>query len=336
MVASSLSQRLRRQGARWYGVLVAAALLPSLSVAAPAAADRIDRPATHRQGATTVQVFFSRYDGIDRPFDQVFGFDRRVSPVDGRVATAALEALIQGPTDEERDQGYSSELQGMLGGESVCDGPDFELGIDADGVATVRFCRALVGRGGIGSDAAIYAQVGTTLRQFPSVRDVRLIEVNGGCLGDQSGYEFCLQTNPLEPPLLDEEAPFREAVVRYDLLEARARAAEDPEQVRPRATERAVGAVRRLVAAARDQGEREAPLLEWITFCGHRRPAANRLEVDAIEVWSTRVYDRRGRLLRTDLPGRVAQTLSLVRDGRGDWIVDSVRYYAEEDPPSCG
>lgn len=314
------------------------ALVPFLSLSALASARPIDRSPSGQPEGTTVRVFFSLDDGVDRPFDAVFPFERVVYPVDRRVATAALEALIEGPTDDERARGYFSELQGVLQGDSNCGERDLALAIDDAGLATVRFCRALRGRGGIGSDAAIHAQVRATLMQFPTVKSVRLIESSGGCLGDLSGYEFCLQTNPLRPPLLDAEAEYRYAVVRYDLLEARARAAEDPELVRPHATDRRVGNVRRLVETIRERGERKEPYLEWITFCGNRERTPSLTEIDLIEVWSYRVYDHQGRLLRVEAPVRVAQTVFLVRDGQTEWLVDHVRFYAEPEgqPPSCG
>lgn len=288
------------------------------------------------QAGVTVRVFFSPAEGVARGFDDVVSVERVVHPVDGKVASAAMEALIQGPSEEERAWGYSSELYDALSGESACGGPDFNLGIDGHGLATLRFCRPVAGNG-IGGDARIWAQVRATLLQFPTIREVRVINRSGGCLGDQSGYEFCLQTNPLtERPLPDTpDVPIRGTVMRYDLLEARARAEEDPELVRPRATERAVVNVRRLVDGARARGERIEPLLEWVTFCGWDQAVRDRVEADAVEMWSYRVYDREGRLLRTEPPERVAQTMTLLRGPDGELRLDGVRYYPDGTPPSC-
>ena len=103
---------------------------------------RIDRP---------VQVFFSRRPQSDADFTAVFPVSRAAS--DASVASAALRALIAGPTPEEQRQGYFSELGGILTGPSTCGGPDFLLRID-QGFATLQFCRQVT-LAGVGQDARV-------------------------------------------------------------------------------------------------------------------------------------------------------------------------------------
>jgi hypothetical protein len=105
------------------------------------------------------------------------------------VATAALEALIAGPTAEEIAAGYSSELRQMLRGPSSCGGADFRLTL-ADGTATVSLCRQ-VSSAGIGQDARAQAQLGASLRQFAAIRQVRVLTNDGHCLFDASGLDRC-------------------------------------------------------------------------------------------------------------------------------------------------
>src|SRR5947208_2419571 len=61
-------------------------------------------------------------------FGEVFPVER-VSPTKA-VATYALQLLIAGPTLEELEKGYYSDLNGALRGSSTCGGPDFRLVLD--------------------------------------------------------------------------------------------------------------------------------------------------------------------------------------------------------------
>jgi Sporulation and spore germination len=138
-----------------------------------------------------VQVFFShRPESLDN-FEAVLPVDRTLTRVGQQVGTAALAALIEGPTPEEQAAGFFSELGGMLGGDSDCDGADFRLTIAAEGQATVRFCHATISAG-VGQDARVLAEIQATLRQFPTVERVRLLARDGHCLFDLSGLDRCL------------------------------------------------------------------------------------------------------------------------------------------------
>jgi hypothetical protein len=146
-----------------------------------------DAEAGAARGGVPVRVFFSRRPQSDSAFASVFPVSR-VAP-DRAVATAALAALIDGPTAAERAAGYFSELDGALTGPSSCSGQDFRIAIE-DGRATVRFCRAMRS-GGVGQDARMGAQIEATLRQFRTISAVRLIGDDGRCLFDQSGQARC-------------------------------------------------------------------------------------------------------------------------------------------------
>jgi hypothetical protein len=137
-----------------------------------------------------VTVYFSRDPQSLQDFSAVFPRVRTVTPEGQRVASAALDALIAGPTAAEAAQGYFSELGGMLGGPSTCSGEDFILTIDA-GTATLRFCRQ-VSSAGIGQDARVQSAIEATLLEFPSIQRVRVLRSDGGCLFDQSGLDLCL------------------------------------------------------------------------------------------------------------------------------------------------
>ena len=79
------------------------------------------------------------------------------------VARAAVEALLAGPSDEERDAGLTTEIP---------DGTELlDLAV-ADGTATVDLSGAFDDGGGSASMQARVAQVVATLTQFPSIERV--------------------------------------------------------------------------------------------------------------------------------------------------------------------
>lgn len=131
-----------------------------------------------------VRVFFPKNSRADLGY---------VEPVlrqtsSSRVAQFALEQVITGPSNSEKRQGFVAPIS--FRGASNCGG-DFTLAINS-GVARVQFCR-LVRSAGVGDDARILSSVTTTLRQFPSVRSVVVLDQSGNCLGDMSGENRCLR-----------------------------------------------------------------------------------------------------------------------------------------------
>lgn len=134
-----------------------------------------------------VAVYFSKEPDSYNDFTLVFPLERTV--VGPRVGTMALQHLIDGPTPEERADGYFSELAGMLDGPSVCEGADFSLNI-VERLATVRFCRSLTSEG-VGQDARVRSQIEATLLQFPTVERVRILDADGHCAFDLSGMDVC-------------------------------------------------------------------------------------------------------------------------------------------------
>jgi hypothetical protein len=85
----------------------------------------------------------------------------------------------------------------MLKGASSCGGASFTLTI-AEGTATVRFCR-LVSSAGVGQDARVQSQINATLKEFPSIHHVVVLDNEGHCLFDMSGLDLCLRPTPARP-----------------------------------------------------------------------------------------------------------------------------------------
>ena len=145
-------------------------------------------PATTIASATTskqVKVFFPT-SRSQNDFSYVAPVVRRTQTQS--VAQFAIQQLVAGPTTQERQQGFTAPVN--LRGSSTCGG-DFKLAVSA-GVAKLQFCKQVVSNG-VGDDARMKSSITTTLRQFPSINSVVLLDRNGNCLHDQSGSNLCLR-----------------------------------------------------------------------------------------------------------------------------------------------
>ncbi len=147
-----------------------------------------------------IKVYFSKTS--DSSFTDVYPVNRMSPTID--VGTYAIQEIVAGPTLDERNQGYYSELNNLFTGPSICKGPapnagpDFTLTLNMrgakpeTGVATLQLCRPTASPG-IGTDARVKAEITTTLLQFPSITQVVIVTADGHCFGDESGMDICLQ-----------------------------------------------------------------------------------------------------------------------------------------------
>ncbi len=104
------------------------------------------------------------------------------------VAQFAIAQVIAGPTPQEKRLGFMTPIN--LRGASNC-GKDFNLAIAAN-TAKLQFCRQIVS-GGVGDDARVISSITTTLKQFPTIRSVVILDQKGNCFGDMSGENRCLR-----------------------------------------------------------------------------------------------------------------------------------------------
>ena len=127
-------------------------------------------PPEEEQETVTVKVFFNN-DLLDPEFscNRVFSVDREIIKTEA-VARAALEELLKGPTDGEKESGFFTNIN---------EGVKIESLSVKEGVAMVEFNEQLEFQvGGSCRVAAIRAQISETLKQFPTVDDV-IISING-------------------------------------------------------------------------------------------------------------------------------------------------------------
>ncbi len=125
-----------------------------------------------KEATSKVKVFFG--NSIQNPevldCSLVFGVERD-APKAPQIARMAVDELLKGPTDTEKEEGYFT---------SINDGVEVEkLTIDAQGTARVEFSPRLEEAvGGSCRVMAIRAQIIQTLKQFPTVKEV-VISING-------------------------------------------------------------------------------------------------------------------------------------------------------------
>ena len=137
----------------------------------PENADELRVPVRFNLAETIkVKVYFNN-DRMDPEFscNKVFPVEREI-PKTQAVARAALEELLKGATEEEKNQGFFTNINSGVKIQS--------LSIQ-DGVAKIDFDDQLEFQvGGSCRVAAIRAQITETLKQFPTVDSV-IISING-------------------------------------------------------------------------------------------------------------------------------------------------------------
>ncbi|MBD2018809.1 hypothetical protein H6F43_01245 [Leptolyngbya sp. FACHB-36] len=136
--------------------------------------------------ASRVKIFLPRNPGQQNNLSHVEPVWRQ--PANSGVAQFAIGQVIAGPTQQEKQLGFSAPI--TLKGSSNC-GKDFTLAITS-GLARLQFCKQ-VASAGVGDDARAISSVNATLKQFPAIRSIVILDQNGNCLGDMSGQNRCLR-----------------------------------------------------------------------------------------------------------------------------------------------
>lgn len=117
-----------------------------------------------------VRAYFNN-DRLDPEFscNKVFPVEREI-PKTQAVGMAALEELLKGPTEKEKEEGFFT---------SINPGVKIQNLIIQNGIAKVEFDEQLEFQvGGSCRVSAIRAQITQTLKQFPTVNEV-MISING-------------------------------------------------------------------------------------------------------------------------------------------------------------
>ena len=124
-------------------------------------------PGESSAGVSLVQAYFGNHGmAVDAKGDceAIFPVVRTVPRTQG-PARAALEALLAGPTPEEKAQGYFTSIDAGVRVRGL---------VIKNGVATVDFSEEMERAGDSCRMSAIRAQIDASLRQFPTVQSVRI------------------------------------------------------------------------------------------------------------------------------------------------------------------
>lgn len=136
----------------------------------PENADAIKIPVVLKKvGYIKVEVFFGNSD-MDPEFscNKVFPMERETLKTEA-VARAAIEELLKGPTQQEKNAGYFS---------SIPEGSKLNSIFITDGIAKIDFDEIAESGGGSCSMAGRVAQITQTLKQFPTIKTI-VISING-------------------------------------------------------------------------------------------------------------------------------------------------------------
>ena len=117
------------------------------------------------QDDNVINIYFPIRPKSVTQFAYTEGVERTVTY--DSAAKFAVEQLIDGPSESEKDVGFYSAL--VLEGESDCGGEDFELDIDNDTKsATLRFCREIIYRNR-GDEERVQASLARTLTELEEI-----------------------------------------------------------------------------------------------------------------------------------------------------------------------
>ena len=120
-------------------------------------------------GTMVISAFFAKNEVTGSTCSVVFPLPRRILKT-AAVARAALEELLKGPTEDEKAQGYFSNINPGVKIQS--------LTIDGNGTAKADFSSELESTGGSCRVTEIRSEINFTLKQFPTVKNV-VISING-------------------------------------------------------------------------------------------------------------------------------------------------------------
>ncbi|MEF8846833.1 MAG: GerMN domain-containing protein [Candidatus Paceibacterota bacterium] len=130
--------------------------------------DQAQVPEDQEPTTQMVEVYFGHSDKGGQDCSAVFAVEREIEKTEG-TGKAALKELLEGPTDQEKENGYFT---------SIGEGVELNSLNIEDGVATADFSEELNQGGGSCTMEGRRAEIIETLKQFPTVDEV-VISVEG-------------------------------------------------------------------------------------------------------------------------------------------------------------
>lgn len=145
-----------------------------------------------QEATATFSIFFFDQTKFDTPDNTNYLTPISRSTTRKDVATYSLEQIILGPSIDEQNAYNLKTTFGkdrfiFFTSNSNCSGKDFSISI-GNGDATIRFCRNTSLTGDM-SGFIVEEQIDKTLKQFSSIKRVRMLNANGDCINNMSGLE---------------------------------------------------------------------------------------------------------------------------------------------------
>lgn len=144
----------------------------------------------------TTKVYFSKTpDSYETDFAFVVGVNREINSIS--PVETVMDKFLQGPSAEEAITGLKNPV--VLTGASNCSGEQYrivsnltQLGTDLE----IHFCKNITVNGA-GDLARIQSTINRTLIELEtsanySIGRIAILDMNGNCLGDESGMNACL------------------------------------------------------------------------------------------------------------------------------------------------
>jgi hypothetical protein len=133
-------------------------------------------------------ALFNQTRFVNNQQDYIQDVTRKTTRKD--VGTFAIEQIIAGPSASEKSLGFvptfGTGTHVMFSGESSCNGKDFTLTISDDKVGIVKFCRQTMLSGDM-SGGIVVSQITKTLKQFPTIKQVAVLNNRNSCFDDMKG-----------------------------------------------------------------------------------------------------------------------------------------------------
>ncbi len=151
----------------------------------------IDRDDESTTDNFTGDVFFVNPSLEPEGNSEIMVFPVKRATTRADVIAYFVEQFIAGPTEVESTQGYTRPgNQEPFADASDCEGADFQITSLENNIATLRFCRTVIGLGSF-ADGQFLTSLGKTITQFSNVKRVIILNKDNSCLFDQSGLDNC-------------------------------------------------------------------------------------------------------------------------------------------------
>jgi hypothetical protein len=136
-------------------------------------------------GEYAVKIFLPKSGDNDIEVSKVYPTQRSSDQKD--VVNYVISEIVKGPNPSELALNFVAPIK--FSGSSNCGVVDFTSYVN-DGNVFIKFCRAVL-TAGAGDEAKIKLSIENTLKQFPIIKKIEILNNNNTCFADLSGLDQC-------------------------------------------------------------------------------------------------------------------------------------------------